>query len=176
MIQEKMIEDVVRSVLQNLAGESLGQNSNKSADKLGVTRLGLDPDKDYPLANKRPELVKSPTGKTLQDITLEKVLDGKIKGDDVTITPETLRMQAEIAEGVNRIQLANNMRRASELTAVPDDRILEMYNALRPRRSTKRELLDIANELETKYGAKICANFVREAADVYERRNILRTE
>ncbi len=37
-----------------------------------------------------------------------------------------------------------NFERAAELTAVPDDRILEIYNALRPYRSTKEELLAIA--------------------------------
>ncbi len=30
-----------------------------------------------------------------------------------------------------------NFERAAELTAVPDDRILEIYNALRPYRSTR---------------------------------------
>jgi propanediol dehydratase small subunit len=60
--------------------------------------------------------------------------------------------------------------------AIPDARVLEIYNALRPYRSTKRELLAIADEMEAKYNAKINAAFVREAADVYERRNRLRAE
>jgi propanediol dehydratase small subunit len=68
-----------------------------------------------------------------------------------------------------------NMRRAAELTRVADERILEIYNALRPYRSTKAELLAIADELENKYGAKINAAFVREATDVYERRGRLNT-
>jgi len=67
------------------------------------------------------------------------------------------------------------MRRAAELTRVGDERILEIYNALRPYRSTKADLLAIAEELENKYGAKICAAFVREACDVYERRGRLKT-
>ena len=46
------------------------------------------------------------------------------------------------------------MRRAAELIAVPDTRVLEIYNALRPYRSTKVELLAIADELEDKYNAK----------------------
>ena len=64
------------------------------------------------------------------------------------------------------------MRRASELTAVPDERILEIYNALRPGASTKGQLLEIADELEG-YDAPSSAALVREAADVYERRNCL---
>ena len=66
------------------------------------------------------------------------------------------------------------MRRAGELTQVPDARVLEMYNALRPNRSTKAELLAIADELENQYGAKVTANFVREAANVYEARDVLK--
>lgn len=132
--------------------------------------------KDYPLATKRPEFIKTPTGKRLQDVTLENVLSGEIKPEDVRISPETLEMQAQIAEGMNRHAIARNFRRASELIAVPDDRILEIYNALRPYRSTKGELLSIAEELETKYNAKVNADFVREAAEVYEKRQKLRQE
>lgn len=48
------------------------------------------------------------------------------------------------------------------------------YNALRPYRSTKQELLDIAGELDGKYGAKTAASLVREAAEVYEKRGRLK--
>ena len=131
--------------------------------------------KDYPLAIKRPEDIKTPTGMNLQDITLENVLNGDVK-PDVRISPETLEMQAQIAEGMNRDAIARNLRRAAELIKVPDDRILEMYNALRPFRSTREELLNIADELEHKYGAKVNAEFVREAVEVYEKRNKLKQE
>lgn len=67
-----------------------------------------------------------------------------------------------------------NFERAAELTAVPDDRILEIYNALRPYRSTKEELLAIADDLENRYQAKICAAFVREAAGLYVERKTQR--
>lgn len=131
---------------------------------------------DYPLATKSPHLIKTPTGKNLEEITLENVLKGKIKAADVRISPETLENQAQIAESMNRDALARNFRRASELISVPDDRILEIYNALRPLRSTREELLEIANELETQYGAKVNAFFVREAAEVYEKSGKLRQE
>lgn len=55
-------------------------------------------------------------------------------------------------------------------------RILEIYNALRPYRSTKVELYQIADELENQYNCKINAAFVREAADVYALRGRLRAE
>ena len=114
------------------------------------------------------------TGKSLADITLDAVVSGAVKAEEIRITPQTLEYQAQIAESISRPQLANNMRRAGELTNVPDARMLEIYNALRPNRSTKAELLAIADELENQYGAKVCANFIREAAGVYEARDVLK--
>ncbi|WP_246637711.1 diol dehydratase small subunit [Crassaminicella profunda] len=129
---------------------------------------------DYPLGTKRPELVKSPTGKSLDEITIEKAMNGQIQSDDVRISAEVLEYQAQVAESVGRDAFARNLRRAAELTKIPDDRILEIYNALRPYRSTKEDLLHIAEELESKYGAKINGDFVREAAHVYQERKRLK--
>ncbi|MCD8232977.1 MAG: diol dehydratase small subunit, partial [Cloacibacillus porcorum] len=95
---------------------------------------------------------------------------------DLPISPESGEMQAPVAESVGRGAFANNMRRAAELIAVGDDRLLEIYNALRPYRSTKAELLAIAEELETKYNAKISGGLVREAAAVYEARGRLKKD
>ena len=89
------------------------------------------------------------------------------------IAPETLEMQAQVAESVGRDAFAGNLRRAAELIAVPDERLLDIYNALRPYRSTKQELLDIAAELEG-YKCAIAAGLVREAAEVYEKRGRLK--
>ena len=83
---------------------------------------------------------------------------------------------AQVADADGRQTLARNLRRAAELVAVPDARLLEIYNALRPYRSTKAELYEIADELEGQYGAKVSAGFVREAADVYEARGRLRED
>lgn len=139
-----------------------------------MTTKALGP-KDFPLAEKRPELVKSLSGLSLADITLDKVKAREISFDDVKIRPETLEYQAQIAEGSGRPHIAGNMRRAAEMTRIPDQRLLEMYDSLRPYRRTKAELLEMAAELESKYQAKICAQFVREAAEVYERRGRLKT-
>lgn len=170
MIQEKMIEDLVRKVLENMTVPAANHGEKISGGN------GLNPERDYPLAAKRPELIRTPTGKSLNDISLNNILNNQVGAQDLRISPDTLRMQAEIAEGVKRRQFANNLKRAAELTSIPDERILEIYNALRPYRSTKTELLNIADELENKYRAAVNASFVREAADVYERRNRLRTE
>jgi propanediol dehydratase small subunit len=134
----------------------------------------LDAKKDYPLGKKRPDLVQSAGGLTLDEITLDQVIDGKIRFEDIKIRAETLAYQAEIAESAGRPLLAANMRRAAEMTRIPDDRVLEMYEALRPYRSSKQELLDLADELDSKYDAPLCAELVREAAQEYERRGRLK--
>ncbi|QFU84590.1 diol dehydratase small subunit [Natronorubrum aibiense] len=128
-------------------------------------------DIEYPLSD-HPDQVETPEGTTLSEITLEKVVDGEIDGDELVIAPETLEKQAQIAEQEGRPQLAQNFRRAAELTAVPDDRILEIYNALRPSGADKETLHEIADELEDEYGAEINAEHVREAAAVYEERDL----
>jgi propanediol dehydratase small subunit len=162
-------EQIALAVKRVLA--SLNDPTGKSASPGSPTSAGkLDAKKDYPLAIKRPDLVKSATGLGLNDITLDKVVEGKLTFDDIKIHPDTLEYQAQIAISVGRPQIAGNLRRAAELTKIPDARVLEIYNALRPYRSTKQELLDIAGELESKYQAKLCAAFVREATAVYEKR------
>lgn len=152
---------------------ALGQGSAKGAVSNNPNGT-LDAQRDYPLAEKRPELVKSASGLSLENITLDKAVSGEIGFDDVKIRPETLEYQAQIAESMHRPGIAGNLRRAAEMTRIPDERLLEMYGMLRPYRCTKQELLDLANELDTKYQAVICAGMVREAADVYEKRNRLK--
>ncbi len=174
MNKEKMIEEVVKQVMMSMKDDSDSEVSKECEYKSSGAKI--DAKRDYPLATKRPELIKTPTNKKLEDITLNNVLNGEIKSTDVRISPETLELQAEVAEGVNRDAFAKNLRRASELIAISDERILEIYNALRPNRSTKQELLDIADELEEKYNATINSNFVREAAGVYEKRNMLKKD
>ena len=182
MSQQDLISAIVREVMAELNGgkgvlNGAAPAANGAARTNGAaTGAKLDYRRDYPMAEKRPELVKTATGKSLADITLDAVVSGAIKAEEIRITPQTLEYQAQIGESIGRPQFARNLRRAAEMTAVPDARILQMYNALRPNRSTKAELLAIAEELETKYAAKICAGFVREAAEVYERRGVLRKD
>ena len=163
---ESMVRDVLNRMnsLQDAAPVSAVPNASILSAK--VT--------DYPLANKHPEWVKTATNKTLDDFTLENVLSDKVTAQDMRITPETLRIQAAIARDAGRDRLAMNFERAAEITSVPDDRILEIYNALRPYRSTKQELIAIADDLERHYQAKICAAFVREAAELYVARKKLK--
>ena len=162
------IENLVREILKDMVSDQSKSVAPTTSSPLSATLA------DYPIAKKRPEWIKSESGKTLEDITLENVMAGKIEARDLRITPRILKAQGDIAASAGRKTITNNFSRAAELTAVPDERILEIYNALRPYRASKQELLDIANELETKYHAVICANFVRDAAGHYETRKKLK--
>jgi len=138
-----------------------------------MTQPTLDPAVDYPLSVNRKDLLFTPTGKSIDDITLEAVVSGEVQAADLRITPDTLRLQAQVSEKDGRKQLGANLRRAAEMTAISDERVLQIYNALRPNASSKAELEAIAEELESQYSAVLLAELVREAAEVYERRDVL---
>ncbi len=167
-MDQKQLENMIKDVILSMANGAAAASPAPAANETKYTY------KDYPLGEKSPDKLLTPTGKSIKDVTLENVLNGTIGPQDVRIRPETLEMQAQVAESVGRGVFARNLRRAAELIAVPDERILEIYNALRPYRSTKAELLAIADELETVYGCMVTANHVREAADVGERRGRLK--
>jgi propanediol dehydratase small subunit len=120
---------------------------------------------DYPLAEKVPERLKTPTGLPFREITLEAVLEGALTMEDLRVTFEALELQAQIAAASGRPQLAENFRRAAELVRVPETRILEIYNALRPGRASREGLLSLAKDLELRYQAARCAALIREAAE-----------
>ena len=129
----------------------------------------------YPLSQSMPpQQIKSKTGKSLEDINISNILDGKITADDIKISKETLIMQGTIAKEAGRPQLNDNFVRASELIDVPDKELLEIYEKLRPNRSTKSELLEIVKRLEEKYCATHCSKLVLDAIKVYEKRGILK--
>ncbi len=180
MDQEQLIRQIMAEVMKSLGDNSVAFAKNTPAPvapaaapaALG-SKIGRE---EYPLAEKHPELVKTNTGVPLTDLTFDKVKSGQLKPEDFRISSATLELQAQVADADGRQTLARNLRRAAELVAVPDARLLEIYNALRPYRSTKAELYDIAAELEGTYGAKVSADFVREAADVYEARGRLRVD
>lgn len=164
MDQELLMKQIVEQVMAAMSGKA----APVAAPKKGCVTAA-----DYPLGVKMPEAIKTPTGKPFSSLSYEKVIAGELTSDDMRIAPETLEMQAQVAESVGREAFAGNLRRAAELIAVPDERLLQIYNALRPYRSTKQELLDIAAELDG-YKCAIAAGLVREAAEVYEKRGRLK--
>jgi propanediol dehydratase small subunit len=138
--------------------------------------MGFDPVSDYPLGSRRPDLVRTPSGLSLDELTLDAVRAGAIGAEELRATPETLRRQAAVARAAGRTQLADNLARAAELASVPSVTILEIYTALRPHRSTAEELETWAARLESELEAPLCAAFVREAAAACADRGLLRAD
>ncbi|HZQ66794.1 MAG TPA: diol dehydratase small subunit [Gaiellaceae bacterium] len=138
--------------------------------------MAFDPASDYPLGARRPDLVRTPSGLALDELSLDAVVDGLVDAHDLRATPETLRRQSAVALTAGRTRLADNLARAAELATVPSETILEIYTALRPHRSTAAELEAWAARLETELGAPRCAEFVREAAAACAARGLLRVD
>ena len=131
---------------------------------------------NYPLIDDDQAKIRAASGRPLGDITVDAAVAEELAALDLRISRETLRQQADAAERAGYPQLAHNLRRAAELIDVPNDELLRMYNALRPHRSTYDILQALAQVLEHKYRAPINAAFVREAAEVYRERGLLRKE
>ncbi len=127
----------------------------------------------YPLGEYEKDSIRSKTGRKLTDITLDEVMKGHISSDDIKISKETLKAQGQVARECGNDPMEKNFERAAELVDVPDDVILKMYDKLRPNRSTKLELVMMAQELIEKYNARNCARLVMEAVEVYEKRGVL---
>ncbi len=127
----------------------------------------------YPLGEHERESIRSKTGKKLSDITLDEVMKGHISSEDIKVSKETLKAQGQVAAEADNPPMEKNFERAAELINVPDDVILKMYDKLRPNRSTKLELVQMAQELLNTYHAPHCAKLVLEAMEIYEKRGIL---
>jgi propanediol dehydratase small subunit len=134
--------------------------------------MRFDPTSDYPLGTRRPDLVATPNGVPLADVTLDAVRAGLLDSAEIRATAKTLSMQAEVALASGRRRLAANLERAAELAAVPDELLLDVYTALRPGRATAAELEQWAVRLDG-YGATATAAFVRQAVAAYVDRGLL---
>lgn len=128
---------------------------------------------DYPLAETRPDQIKGKRGMALEEITLASVMAGNVTMADLQITPQALLDQAEISADAGRGALALNFARAAELVDVPQEVIMSSYELLRPGRANSRqELYDRATLLRTTHNAPAVADFIEEAADIYQARGL----
>jgi propanediol dehydratase small subunit len=128
----------------------------------------------YPLMESAAGELTAASGRTIRSVNLDAAAAGLVDADDLQISAATLRAQAELAQQAGYRELAQNLQRAAELTAVPNEELLRMYELMRPGRSTYAELTQMAERLEDDFAAPITAGFVREAAEVYRNRNLLR--
>ena len=128
----------------------------------------------YPLRQRAADQLKSHSGRQLRDITADAIASSQLAAEDLRTHADTLRQQAKIAREGGFPQLAANLERAAELTHVPNDELLRVYDMLRPERATYDELQRLADYLESNYAAEQNAAFIRQAAQVYRERNLLR--
>lgn len=128
----------------------------------------------YPLMENAADALTAASGRALNSVNLDAIAAGKVDAADLQISADTLRAQADLAEQAGYRALAQNLQRAAELTAVPNQELLRMYETMRPGRSTYAELTQMADRLEQEFAAPITAAFVREAAETYRSRNLLR--
>jgi propanediol dehydratase small subunit len=117
------------------------------------------------------DVTRALSGRPVESLSVDAVRAGEIGLADLRIHPDTLEHQAVVAERHGNPQLAENLRRAAELTRLPDDEVLALYDSLRPGRSTAAQLKDLAASLADR-GLPRCAALVAEAADVYARRGL----
>ena len=117
------------------------------------------------------EDVRALSGRPVEKLTLDAVRQGEVVVADLRIHPDTLERQAAVAEQHANPQLAQNLRRAAELTQLTDEEVLAIYDALRPGRVTPAELTALADSLAGR-GLPLCAALVAEAAEVYARRGL----
>ncbi len=129
---------------------------------------------EYPLRDSKADELITHSGRLLSDITADAIDAGELTGEDLRTHADTLRQQAQIARQGGYPQLAANLQRAAELTDVPNEELLKIYELLRPERASFEELLRLADYLEDTYDAAENAAFIKDAAAVYRERNLLR--
>ena len=117
------------------------------------------------------EPIRSGSGRNLDELTIDALRAGRLTAEDFRISRAQLDAQAEVAEAGGYRQLAENLRRAAELTALPNDRVFEIYEMLRPGRATVAELRSLAAQLQAQDMPRVSA-FILEAAEAYGVRGI----
>jgi propanediol dehydratase small subunit len=120
--------------------------------------------------------IRTLSGRSVDELTIEALRDGKLTVQDFRISAETLQHQARVAEDAGYRQVAQNLRRAAELTALSNEEVLAVYDALRPGRAGYASLMALAERLENSLDAPLTAALIREAAEVYLARGIIGVE
>ncbi len=130
----------------------------------------------FPLGEHHRDEITTQSGRPLEDLTLEKVLGGNVSPSDVSVNAETLMVQAGFARDAGYDQVADNLARAAEMTRIPNDELLEVYESLRPGRSTYYQLLSISQRIASMYEAELTGAYIREAADAYRDTGLLKMD
>ena len=130
---------------------------------------------DYPLAEKRPEIVRGKRGKRLDEITLDGVACRPRHASRICASPPrrcASRRRSPAPPGGRR--WPQNFERAAELVDVPQDFDHAVYELLRPGRAqvaggaSRSGRASCASSTEPSAWRASC----EEAAEVYERRGL----
>ena len=116
------------------------------------------------------------SGRSLDELNIEGILSGELTPEDLRISGETLTHQAGVAEAAGYTQLAENLKRAAEMTHMSNEDVMMIYNTLRPRRTSYTEMIALADRLENERNAPLTAVLVREAAEIYLQRGIVKNK
>ena len=100
----------------------------------------LEAKSQYPLRDNAADDLLTHSGRPLSEITSEAIAAGELSGDDLRTHADTLRQQSAIARDGGFPQLAANLLRAAELTHVPNEELLRIYETLRPKRASYDEI------------------------------------
>lgn len=131
------------------------------------------------MKGKRPmesETTYTASGRTLDELNMAAILAGELTTEDFRISYKTLRRQADAAEAAGYAQLAENLRRAAELTHLSNEQVFDIYDTLRPGRTTYSQLIALADQLENCLHAPLTAALLRQAAEVYLERGIVKAD
>ncbi len=129
---------------------------------------------EYPLRDSKANELLTHSGRPLSDITADAIAAGELTGEDLRTHADTLRQQAQIARQGGYPQLAANLRRAAELTDLPNEELLKIYELLRPERASYEELVRLADYLQATYDAAENAAFIKDAAAAYRERGLIK--
>ena len=122
----------------------------------------------------KKDMIYTFSGRSIDELNVQGILSGELTAEDFRIHGERLNHQAGVAEDAGYTQLAENLRRAAELTHMSNEEVLEIYNTLRPRRTSYTEMIDMADRLENERNVPLTASLVREAAEIYLKRGIVK--
>ena len=91
MTNEELVSKITQEVLKKMDAPSAG-TTKVSSSTASAGSTGMDKS-NYPLGEKSADKIYSSTGRKLSEMTMQQVLDGELKAEDIRIAPETLNMQ-----------------------------------------------------------------------------------
>lgn len=130
----------------------------------------------FPLGQHHRDEVRARSGRPLQELSLDEVLSGSVGPDDAAVGADTLELQAKFAGEAGYEEVAQNLLRAAEMTRIPDQEILQIYESLRPGRSTYYQLMSLSQRIMSQYAAEYTGAYIREAAEVYRDTGLLKMD